>query len=258
MGKRIAREYLIPSTWNETIHFDLGLFYFSCNFPKRLVNLETKGIIWGQSKSFGSTFRILEAEGMRRRDNSFPACQTEIQIASPANSPLRAHLHDSLKGKPRSNPFCWVSLSKERCCTLFATTSSPTQKLQSCLISSRKVSFSSWNLACFLSPAAFHQLGSVGQNRPCKQGGDALQKKADLRNIWISKVSALMSWASWSCKAGSNITVFSDLGSILQPASSGGKEIRKQLPPPKGKKKVSCLLSVKFMGISRMMLLSRW
>lgn len=40
---------------------------------------------------------------------------------------------------------------------------------------------------CFLSPAVSHQHRSVEQNRPCKQGGDALQK-ADLRNIWIFSV----------------------------------------------------------------------
>lgn len=165
---------------------------------------------------------------MNRGDTFFPAYQTEIQIASPANSSLRVHLHDVPKGKPRSNLFCWVSLPL------------PPLPLRNCRAASSLLGRSLflpgiWH--CFLSPAAFHQLGSVGQNRPCKQGGDALQKKADLRNIWISKVSALMSWASWSCKAGSNITVFNELASILQLAFSGGEEIRKQLPPPKGKKK---------------------
>lgn len=111
----------------------------------------------------------------------------------------------------------------------------------------------------FLSPAAFHQRRSVGQNRPCKQGGDALQKeKADLRNIWISKVSHLMSWASWSYKADSSITVFSYLASILQPAFSGGRDIRITATTTKRKKYVSCLASVKFMGRTRMMLLNRW
>lgn len=45
------------------IHFDLGLFNFPfhATFQKKLVNLKTKGIIWDQSKSFGSTFRILQA-----------------------------------------------------------------------------------------------------------------------------------------------------------------------------------------------------
>lgn len=41
---------------------------------------------------------------------------------------------------------------------------------------------------CFLIPAAFLPCRSVGQNKPCKQGGDALQEeKADLKIFGFPK-----------------------------------------------------------------------
>lgn len=135
-------------------------------------------------------------------------------IASPTNSP---------KGKPRSRPFCWSVPEQGK--MMYVISHSETCRAVFSLTGKSLFLPGIWH--CFLSPAAFHQRWSVGQNRPCKQGGDALQKeKADLRNIWISKVSHLMSWASWSYKAESSITVFSYLASILQPVFSGGREIR--------------------------------
>lgn len=163
------------------------------------------------------------------------------------------------KGSLDAVPSAEASLTRQRWCTLSATTSSPTQKPAGMTFSLTGRSLflpGIWH--CFLSPAAFHQRRTVGQNKPCKQGDDALQKeKADLRNIWISKVSHLMSPASWSYKAGSSITVFSYLAGILQPAFSGDREIRITATTTK-RKNVSCLASVKFMGTNRMLLLNRW
>lgn len=178
-------------------------------------------------------------------------------VASPANSSLWAHQHDTPKGKPRSSPFCWSLPEQGRMMYIichYLLSRSETCRAAFSLTGRSLFLPGIWH--CFLSPAAFHQRRSVGQNRTCKQGGDALQKeKADLRNIWISKVSGLMSWASWSYKAVSPYSAI--LQASCSPLSQGGEKSENNHHHWE-KKYVSCLASVKIMGINRMMLLHRW
>lgn len=247
----------------------LIIFFKKCYLTKRQVNFKMKVIIWElkvmwEHILYTFCFQNVKAESWGGGGVIFfsPACQVELHKLLQWFLPL--HLQQiplcrliSIifpKGSLDPVPSAEESLSMERWCTLSVLSPSETCRAAFSLTGRSLFLPGIWH--SFLSPAAFHQHRGMGQNRPCKQGGDAVQKeKTDLRNIWISKVSGLMGWA-----ASIRQTAVSLYSAILQAScslpSQGGHKSENSHHHQE-KKYMSCLASVKSMGISRMMLLHR-
>lgn len=133
-------------------------------------------------------------------------------------------LHDTPKGKPRSF-FAKMCPSWERWCTLSVTTSSPTQKLTglSFLLQEDLSFFLESGTACS-SQLPFIHAGLWGRTSLVnKVVMHYRRRRLTLKYIWISKVSALMSWASWSYGAESSATIFSCPAACSQPSQGGDK-----------------------------------